>query len=144
MVRMTEQEYLALLARRMRKVGKLKNPTEPAPVKVIPKPKPDRLNKMESAFAQYLMQHTGYLVLAQQIKLRLADKTWYTPDFVCFCMDGVVRIYETKGFMRDDAAVKLKVAAEQYWFFQWHLVTRKKGEWIIKPTTKLWTKSTKS
>jgi len=42
------------------------------------------------------------------------------------------RAYEVKGFMRDDAAVKLKVAASLYPWIKFHLVTRKKGEWIIQ------------
>ncbi len=40
----------------------------------------------------------------------------YTPDFFVVNADGEVEFHETKGFMRDDAALKLKMAAEQYPF----------------------------
>lgn len=52
----------------------------------------------------------------EAIKLRLADRTFYTPDFVVMLADGELEVHEVKGFMRDDAAVKLKVAAEQFPF----------------------------
>jgi len=91
-----------------------------------------QLNKTEQRFLAYLTQQAGTIVLSQRIKLRLANKTWYTPDF--FVLDPVNRItvYEVKGFMRDDAAVKLKVAAEQYPFFRFALVFWKRGQWDIR------------
>lgn len=50
----------------------------------------------------------------ESIKLRLAGRTWYAPDFAVARADGRIALIEVKGFMRDDAAVKLKVAAEKY------------------------------
>lgn len=67
----------------------------------------------------------------ESVKLRLADRTWYTPDFEVVRSDGCVEYHEVKGFMRDDAAVKIKVAAEQYPERAFVLVQRKKSEWII-------------
>lgn len=103
---------------------------------VVPLEKPETLNKTEREFALWLSANYTHHILIQSVKLRLADKTWYTPDFVCLCTDGVVRVYETKGFMRDDAAVKIKVAAEQYYMAQFYLVTKipkkKGGGWNIK------------
>lgn len=102
-------------------------------VKVLSEPKPEPMNKLERAWYENLIRtNPDYIVLAQQLKLRLADKTWYTPDFVCMCPDGILRVYETKGFMRDDAAVKIKVAADQYWWWRFHLVTKSKGQWSVK------------
>jgi hypothetical protein len=47
---------------------------------------------------------------------------------------GAVTFYETKGFMRDDAIVKIKTAAKQFPMFTFVLVTRKKksegGAWV--------------
>ena len=60
----------------------------------------------------------------ERIKLKLADKTHYTPDFFVVKNDGSVEVHEIKGFMRDDAAVKLKVAAEIYPFFQFILIKK--------------------
>lgn len=99
-------------------------------------PRPDRLNKTEAAFLATLKHQWPFAtILSQQVKLRLAQKTWYTPDFILIQQDmsGTRMLaYEVKGFMRDDAAVKLKVAAEAYPFFEWHLVRKTKGGWHLK------------
>jgi hypothetical protein len=50
------------------------------------------------------------------IKLRLADATFYTPDFAVMLTDGSMELHEVKGFWQDDARVKIKVAAEMYPF----------------------------
>jgi hypothetical protein len=50
------------------------------------------------------------------MKFRLADKTFYTPDFPVMMADGTMEMHEVKGFMYDDAAVKIKVAADIYPF----------------------------
>lgn len=50
------------------------------------------------------------------LKLRLADNTFYTPDYAVMLRDGQIEVHEVKGFWTDDARVKIKVAAEQYPF----------------------------
>jgi hypothetical protein len=50
------------------------------------------------------------------IKLRLADRTFYTPDFAVIRGDGTLEIHEVKGHWEDDARVKIKVAAEMFPF----------------------------
>lgn len=51
------------------------------------------------------------------LKLRLADNTFYTPDFAVMRDDGVMECHEVKGgFWMDDARVKIKIAAEMYPF----------------------------
>jgi hypothetical protein len=50
------------------------------------------------------------------LKLRLADNTFYTPDYAVMLANGQLEIHEVKGFWTDDARVKIKVAAEQYPF----------------------------
>lgn len=53
----------------------------------------------------------------EPFRLRLADNTTYTPDFAYLTTGGQLVFVEAKGpFMRDDANVKLKVAAEMYPF----------------------------
>ena len=47
-------------------------------------------------------------------KLRLADNTFYTPDFAVMLSNGEFQCHEVKGFWTDDARVKIKVAAEMY------------------------------
>jgi hypothetical protein len=44
----------------------------------------------------------------EEIKLKIGVKTcWFTPDFWVLANDGVTEFHETKGWMRDDAAIKL-------------------------------------
>ncbi len=50
------------------------------------------------------------------LKLRLADNTFYTPDFAVMLSDGQLEMHEVKGFWADDARVKIKVAADAYPF----------------------------
>jgi hypothetical protein len=50
------------------------------------------------------------------LKLRLADNTFYTPDFAVLASDNVMECHEVKGFWRDDARAKIKIAAEMYPF----------------------------
>lgn len=50
------------------------------------------------------------------VKLRLADNTFYTPDFAVMLADGQMQMHEVKGFWQDDARVKIKVAADLYPF----------------------------
>lgn len=50
------------------------------------------------------------------LKLRLADNTFYTPDFAVMLSTGQIQCREVKGFWTDDARVKIKVAADLYPF----------------------------
>lgn len=78
------------------------------------------MNKTERAYSDYLelQKRAGKLdwYRFEGIKLRLADSTFYTPDFAVMAMDGVMEMHEVKGFWTDDARVKIKVAADQYPF----------------------------
>lgn len=98
--------------------------------------RPGDMNKTEQAYADHLEARR----LAGEIlwwayepwKFRLADRTFITPDFGVMLQDGTLEIHETKGHMRDDAAVKLKVGAEQHWMFRWRLVKKVNGGWDIR------------
>jgi hypothetical protein len=48
------------------------------------------------------------------LKLRLANATFYTPDFAVMLSTGELQCHEVKGHWQDDARVKIKVAAEMY------------------------------
>lgn len=54
----------------------------------------------------------------EAVKLRLADKTFYTPDFYVLLPDGSIELREVKGSWnapnQDMSRVKIKVAAEQF------------------------------
>ena len=93
----------------------------------------DGLNKTERAAVAHLTAScAGGIVFVQRFTLKLANGCRYTPDIVVayISADGsCVRLvaYEVKGFMRDDAAVKLKVAASSFPWIQFKLMSRAKG-----------------
>lgn len=68
----------------------------------------------------------------EAVKLRLAAKTFYTADFLVISADGAVELHEVKGFMESDAAVKIKVVAEQYPYFRFVLCRKVRGEWTTE------------
>ena len=82
--------------------------------------KTGQMNKTESAYCQHLEQRKRAGEIAwyrfEGIKLRLADNTFYTPDFAVMLATGEMELHEVKGFWTDDARVKTKVAADQYPF----------------------------
>ncbi|HFZ6191283.1 TPA: DUF1064 domain-containing protein [Escherichia coli] len=82
--------------------------------------KTGQMNKTESAYCQHLelRKRAGEIVWYrfEGIKLRLADNTFYTPDFAVMLATGEMELHEVKGFWSDDARVKTKVAADQYPF----------------------------
>ena len=93
---------------------------------------PGQMNKLEKDYAGYLhaLQLGGKVewYMFDAIKLRLADKTFYTPDFLVMQTDGVIEIHEVKGgFIEDDAIVKLKVAAATF-PFRFILVQKKRAK----------------
>lgn len=90
-----------------------------------------KLNKTERAFFEYLCaNYDPRKIRAQAVTLLLCNGVRYTPDFTHL---DCRLAWETKGFMRDDAAVKIKMAASVYPEFKFYLVTRNKGgEWCIQ------------
>lgn len=79
-----------------------------------------QMNQTEARYASILEQRriTGEVAWYrfEGVKLRLADKTFYTPDFAVMLTDGQMEMHEVKGFWQDDARVKIKVAADTYPF----------------------------
>jgi hypothetical protein len=68
----------------------------------------------------------------EPIKLRLADNTFYTPDFLVVRGDGL-EIHEIKGgFEREDARVKWKAAAEAFPWFRFVVARYDKKKWKIE------------
>lgn len=87
---------------------------------------PGTMNKLETAYAEELERRKLIGEVAdyrfEELKLRLAKRTYLTVDFFVMLADGTLEAHECKGFMEDDAAVKLKVAAEKFWWFKFYLV----------------------
>lgn len=88
------------------------------------------MNKTEAAYDAHLQAlHAAGDVLwhrFEPLKLRLADGSYYKPDFGVLTRDCLFEIHETKGFWREAARVRIKVAAELF-PFKFIAVTRTKG-----------------
>jgi len=91
-----------------------------------------KLNKTEKAYLAYLRVLNPPYLGIQNITLKLADDTRYTCDFNWKNEDGRIVFDEVKGFMRDDAKVKIKVAARLYRFFTFRIVRKTKTGWDIE------------
>lgn len=83
--------------------------------------KSGELNKTEAAYAAHLELRRMAGEIAwwkfEGVKLRLADSTFYSPDFAVMLSSGEIEMHETKGgYWQDDARVKIKVASELYPF----------------------------
>jgi hypothetical protein len=78
------------------------------------------LNKTEAAYAAALELRRIAGDVAwykfEGVKLRLADNTFYTPDFAVMLANGQLEMHEVKGFWQDDARAKIKIAADLYPF----------------------------
>lgn len=115
-----------------------KAPYNPASRYALGRLRTGEMNKTEAAYAKHLeaKKQAGQILWwrFEGIKLRLADNTFYTPDFDVLAADGVLEVHECKGFMMEDANVKIKVAAALY-PFRFKLVrTRAKrdgGGWYV-------------
>jgi hypothetical protein len=82
--------------------------------------KTGQMNKTEEAYAKRLqsLQHAGEVAWYkfEGVKLRLADNTFYSPDFAVMLASGEMEMHEVKGFWQDDARAKIKIAADLYPF----------------------------
>jgi hypothetical protein len=78
------------------------------------------MNKTEAAYDAHLAQQqiAGAILWRrfEGLKLRLADNTFFTPDFAVMLADGTLECREVKGFWGDDDRAKIKIAAEMYPF----------------------------
>ena len=136
MVRWSEEEYEQWKRNQMSSTDQVIEPEFPKPV--IPEP---IMNKTEAKFADYLEQLKHMKEIKawnfEPIKFTLArnvkgarNATSYTPDFLAV-YPAWLTFYEVKGFWRDDALVKIKVAADKFPWFKWYAVQWKK-EWVFK------------
>lgn len=77
-------------------------------------------NKTEAAYEQTLEVRRAAGEVAwfkfEGVKLRLADNTFYTPDYAVMLSSGLMEMHEVKGFWQDDARAKIKIAADMYPF----------------------------
>lgn len=62
----------------------------------------------------------------EAVTLKLANGVRYTPDFLVLDASDKVRLEEVKGHWRDDARVKIKVAARLFPMFTFVALTPRK------------------
>jgi hypothetical protein len=101
----------------------------PGPIK-----KAKGANKDELAYGQELefRKRAGEIVdyMFEKIKLILAPGTTYTPDYFVIFPDHF-EFHEFKGFERDDAIAKFKIAAEMFSWFRFVMIKKIKGRFEI-------------
>jgi len=94
---------------------------------------PGAMNKLEAKYSDTLatLKNAGIILdyRFEAMKFRLADRTFYTPDFVVTFPDRI-ECHEVKGHWEDDARVKIKVAAAMFPEFAFVAVQFKKKEWV--------------
>ena len=97
--------------------------------------KAGEMNGLEKEYAGRLnlMRQTGAIKSweFESVKLNLGDRCWYTPDFFVINASDEIEFHETKGFMTDDALVKLKSCASKF-PFKFYLVTKENKKLIVK------------
>jgi hypothetical protein len=112
--------------------------TDAKPAVAIP-PHETRMNKLEGRYALYLrMQRDRREIESfefEAIKLRLAPTTFYTPDFLVQLKNGELECHEVKGFWRDDARIKIKVAAAKFPFRFIAVQEDKRLGWVFENFT---------
>jgi hypothetical protein len=101
--------------------------------------KTGQMNKTEALYEAQLAnrKHLGTVAWYkfEGVKLRLADNTFYTPDFAVMLPCGQMEMHEVKGFWKDDARAKIKIAADLYPFRFLAFMPRKKkdgGGWDVE------------
>jgi hypothetical protein len=123
--RMTAAEYAAFAGRELPNTADTSNPPFALPPDAktarfaLGRLKTGEMNKTEAAYAAHLDRIKGTVIAwyrFEGVKLRLADNTFYSPDFAVMLADGTMEMHEVKGFWQDDARVKIKVAASLYPF----------------------------
>jgi len=101
------------------------------------------MNRLENAYAEHLdsLIVAGEIVwwAFEPIRLKLAEKTYYCPDFLVCTANYELQVHEVKGYWHDDARVKIKVAAKLFPFRFIAITQRPKkrgGGWEIEEFTK--------
>lgn len=93
-----------------------------------------QMNRLEQSYAAHLdlLKYSGDILwwMFEPASLRLAPATFYKPDFLILRKDGLAIFDETKGYMTDDANVKIKVAASKF-PFQFRIVRKKGAFWTF-------------
>lgn len=94
------------------------------------------MNRTEAAYALWLEAQRRADRLQwyafEPLRIVLAANTQYTPDFVLLTREGEIEAHEVKGFWRDDARVKLKVAARALPWIRFVAVQKSREGWNVE------------
>lgn len=78
------------------------------------------MNGLETAFSYELEAQKQAGEIAwwgfESLRFRLADGAWYKADFIVLYPSGELIVVETKGFWRESARLRIKVAADRHPF----------------------------
>ena len=107
--------------------------TAPTPAQVLFKlaqtSDESKLNKTERARLNYLRALRLPWLCVQAFTLKLADDCRLTPDFCYITNEGLLVLEDVKGFQREDALIKMKVAARKFTLFKFVIVFKEKSGW---------------
>ena len=94
-----------------------------------------KMNKTEKRYAQNLelRRKAGEITRYsfETLKFILAKNTSYTPDFLVITPE-CIELHEVKGWWREDARVKIKVAAQMFPEFRWIAIQWKNEGWVYE------------
>ena len=90
-------------------------------------------NRWEVRFAAWILTQSPEItnLCWESMTLRIGNGVRYTPDFIGW-LDGTLCAWEVKGFMRDDSAVKIKVAAANFPEIDFHLAWLENKCWRLQ------------
>lgn len=92
----------------------------------------EKLNRTERKWLEEMRRRGYENIGVQDVTLKLGADLRYTCDFNAI-VNGRWTFYEVKGFMRDDARVKLLATARKHRHLDFWLIEWKKGQWIETP-----------
>lgn len=105
------------------------------PMTILPTTDEAKLNKTERAYHEHLKQLNYPWIGVQCMTFKLADDTRFTPDFIVVEANEM-RCIDVKGFQREDALIKIKVAARMFPWATFAIVKKTPSGWdskIVKP-----------
>ena len=104
-------------------------------VTILPTTDEAKLNKTERAYHEHLKRLNYPWIGVQNLTFKLADDTRFTPDFTVVEANEM-RCIDVKGFQREDALIKIKVAARMFPWVTFAIVKKEKDGWntlVVKP-----------
>lgn len=103
---------------------------QPPKFNLRPSTDEEKLNKTEAAYLASLRVRADLVWIGvQNITVKLANDCRLTPDFATLDSTGKLTLIDVKGFQREDALIKMKVAARMFPMFSFLIVKREGGGW---------------